>query len=128
MRPCNDVVVDANGNEVEISQMGDLLIVVQDARQREFRIWLRGVRHSPSFEDTLISVDQLWHTSRIDSVFRDVRSLVCLSNVDAATGDALSLPFHRRGGLYRWNVGVITDPSAASEHAGAALLTVGRGM
>ena len=60
VRDCDDVVVDANGNEVVCAKMGDLLVVVQDSRKREFRVWLRGVRYSSSFEDTLISVDQLW--------------------------------------------------------------------
>ena len=112
VRDCNDVVVDANGNEVECSKVGDLLVVVQDSRKREFKVWLRGVRYSPSFEDTLISVDQLWHAARIDSVFRDVRALVCLRNVDTSSGDLLHLPFQRAGGLYRWNVGVISKRDA----------------
>ena len=114
VRDCDDVVVDANGNEVECAKMGDLLVVVQDSRKREFRVWLRGVRYSPSFEDTLVSVDQLWFASRIDSVFRDVRALVCLQNTDAASGEPLQLPFSRDGGLYRWTVGVVKGTNAPS--------------
>ena len=114
VRDCDDVVVDANGNEVECAKMGDLLVVVQDSRKREFRVWLRGVRYSPSFEDTLVSVDQLWFASRIDSVFRDVRALVCLQNTDAASGEPLQLPFSRDGGLYRWTVGVVKSTNAPS--------------
>ena len=112
VRDCDDVVVDANGNEVVCTKMGDLLVVVQDSRKREFRVWLRGVRYSPSFEDTLISVDQLWFASRIDSVFRDVRSLVCLNNVDATNGEPLHLPFNRDAGLYRWTVGIVHSAEA----------------
>ena len=112
VRDCHDVVVDANGNEVECAKMGDLLVVVRDSRKREFRVWLRGVRYSPSFEDTLISVDQLWFASRIDSVFRDVRSLVCLQNVDSASGEPLQLPFSRDDGLFRWTVGIVSGSDA----------------
>ena len=113
VRDCNDVVVDANGNEVECTKVGDLLVVVRDVRQREFKVLLRGVRYSSSFEDTLISVDQLWHTAHIDSVFRDVRALVCLRNVDDKTGEPLQLPFQRSGGLYRWNVGIVSSADAS---------------
>ena len=113
VRDCNDVVVDANGNEVECTKVGDLLVAVRDSRQRELRVWLRGVRYSPSFEDTLISVDQLWHASRIDSVFRDTRSLVCTKNVDSATNEALALPFRRHRGLFCWSVGVISGSDAS---------------
>ena len=54
VRNCDDVVVDANGNEVTCPKVGDLLVVARDSRKREFKIWLKGVRFSPTFEDTLI--------------------------------------------------------------------------
>ena len=120
VRNCDDVVVDANGNEVTCPKVGDLLVVARDSRKREFKIWLKGVRFSPTFEDTLISVDQLWSAAHIDAVFRDVRALVCTRNVDTSTGEALSLPFARQQGLYRWQVGVLDEKPLAT--AGTAAI------
>ena len=120
VRDCADVVVDANGNEVTCPKVGDLLVVARDSRKREFKIWLKGVRFSPTFEDTLISVDQLWSAARIDAVFRDVRALICTQNVDTTTGDALSLPFARLQGLYRWQVGVLDEKPADATSVGNA--------
>eukprot|EP00966_Prymnesium_polylepis_P059246 1373456-Prymnesium_polylepis.1 len=64
---------------------------------RVYSITLRGVRCSPHFQDTLISVDQLWYTSGIDSVFRNVRRLVFTKNV-LSDGSQLEVPFKRRDG------------------------------
>lgn len=44
------------------------------------KLIVRGVRYSPNFSDTLISVDQLWHTSHIDTTFRDVCCLTFTAN------------------------------------------------
>ena len=68
--PCSDIIVDANGHRVTCAFKGDLPLLAQDTGGKEFRIMLRGVRYSPSFEDTLISVDQLWYSSDIDTRFR----------------------------------------------------------
>lgn len=52
-----------------------------DDRGREIKLIVRGVRYSPNFSDTLISVDQLWHDSRIDTTFRDVCCLTFTVNI-----------------------------------------------
>ena len=102
--PCADVIVDANGHKVTCAYKGDLPLLALDSSEKEFRIVLRGVRYSPSFEDTLISVDQLWYASDIDTRFRDLRHLQCTKS--QANGKLLTLPFGRHRGLYMWNVAV----------------------
>ena len=105
VRACRDIVEDANGYETECKWVGDLPIIARDRAGREYQILLRGVRHADSFADTLVSVDQLWETARIDTTFRDVRALVFHNNrVDG--GNRLELPFSRERGLYRWQVAI----------------------
>ena len=87
---CYDSVVDASGVTIACKQMGDMQLLTHDHRGREFRFWLRGVRYSPDLEDSLVSVDQLWHTSKIDSVFRDVRSLILPDVNGTVAGGALT--------------------------------------
>ena len=99
VRPCSDTVVGANEDETVVDCMGDLPILVRTTRGKELRLLLRGVRCSPEFGDTLISVDQLWATSRIDSVFRDARELQFHSNLDSE-GEKLRALF----------IGAVFDP------------------
>ncbi|KAL1529319.1 hypothetical protein AB1Y20_000273 [Prymnesium parvum] len=81
LRPCNDVVVDAHGRRAKCSVMGDLPLVIRDARGRELCLLLRGVRLAESFTETLLSVDQLWAScSGIDTVFRNERQFVFTRN------------------------------------------------
>ena len=112
--PCADVIVDANGHKVTCAFKGDLPLLAQDSDGKEFRMVLRGVRYSPSFEDTLISVDQLWYASSIDTRFRDMRHLRCTKS--QVNGKPLTLPFGRHRGLYMWNVAV-APPKAPSPPA-----------
>ena len=121
VRKCFDTVVDASGKAIPCSHVGDLLLLVHDHRNRELRFWLKGVRYSPDLEDSLISVDQLWHTSKIDCVFRDVRSLVFESTPDATHGESLSIPFKRRQGLFCWDVGVLPPDWSTRQTAAAPL-------
>ena len=114
--PCSDIIVDANGRQVTCAFKGDLPLLAQDAQGKEFQIILRGVRYSPSFEDTLVSVDQLWYSSAIDTRFRDMRHLLCTKTL--VDGKALTLPFGRHRGLYMWNVAVApsnTSPTPPSK-------------
>ena len=113
MKPCHDTVIDAQGKSVECKWIGDLDIVVLDHRNREYRITLRGVRCSPHFHDTLISVDQLWYSSGIDSVFRDVRRLVFTKNA-LSDGSPLEVPFRRRDGMYKMKVGICKPSGSAA--------------
>ena len=101
---CSDIIVDANGRKVTCPFKGDLPVLAQDSQGKEFRLVLRGVRYSPSFEDTLISVDQLWYSSSIDTRFRDMRHLLCTKS--KSNGKVLTLPFGRHRGLYMWDVAV----------------------
>ena len=104
---------------IACKQMGDMQLLTHDHRGQEFRFWLRGVRYSPDLEDSLVSVDQLWHTSTNDSVFRDVRSLIITDTVGTSTGEALTIPFKRRNGLFCWDVGIVA-PSTAKPSAAPA--------
>ena len=44
--PCSDIIVDANGHQVTCAFKGDLPLLAQDAKGKEFQIVLRGVRYS----------------------------------------------------------------------------------
>lgn len=87
------------GEEILCQRVGDLPIVTRDDRGREIKLigLVRGVRYSLNFSDTLISVDQLGHTSRIDTTFRDV---CCLTFTANTTSDSrpLRVPFRRSKG------------------------------
>ena len=114
VKPCNDTVVDAQGNTVVCAWVGDLRVVMLDHRNHEYCVTLRGVRYSPHFQDTLISVDQLWFSSGIDSVFRDVRRLVFTKNL-MADGSRLEVPFKRRDGMFKLAVGVCRETGSAAK-------------
>jgi hypothetical protein len=114
VKPCNDTVIDAQGNTVVCAWVGDLRVVMLDHRNHEYCVTLRGVRYSPHFQDTLISVDQLWFSSGIDSVFRDVRRLVFTKNL-MADGNTLEVPFKRRDGMFKLAVGVCRETGSAAK-------------
>ena len=127
--PCADVIVDANGHKVTCPFKGDLPLLAQDSNGKEFRIVLRGVRYSSSFEDTLISVDQLWYASDIDTRFRDLRYLLCTKAL--VNGKPLTLPFGRHRGLYMWNVAIAPPtPTAtpAPQHCHGRTCSLGRAL
>ena len=106
VRPCTDVVEDANGNVTHIDWVGDLPVAALSRDNVEYRVLLRGVRYSPTLADTLISIDQLWQTAKISSVFDDARSLVFRNNV-LSNGQELTLPFRRESGLFLWSVAIL---------------------
>ena len=110
VRACHDSVTDASGNSIDCPWIGDLPISVLDSRGREIRMLLRGVRYSSAFEDTLLSVDQLWYGAKIDCVFRNVRQLIFTQNEVPSSGgevDHLRVPFQRTAGLYRMRVAIL---------------------
>ena len=55
--------------------MGDLPIVAQDAAGVHRQLLLQNVRCVPTIPDSLISIDQLWDDMRVDTQFRDIRSV-----------------------------------------------------
>ena len=116
-RPCNDTITNASGDDCACTCVGDLPLVVRDAHNREYRLLLRGVRCCPSFDDTLISVDQLWHTTKIDTIFRDERVLE-FHHSKVNDGSLLRVPFQREGGLYRLHAAI----AVASHRAGMAAI------
>ena len=116
VRTTNDIITDANGRDINCTRKGDLPLLIRNKRGEEFRFLLRGVRYAPSFDDTLVSVDQLWATANVDSVFRNVRSLVFHTN--DRDGTPLHIPFSRLNGLYQLDVGIMGKDN---DSAGQAL-------
>ena len=55
--------------------IGSLPLIVTDKQGIERVLLIHNVRLAPTFNDTLISVDQLWTEAKVDVVFRDVRVL-----------------------------------------------------
>ena len=76
------------------THIGDLPVVARDRTGRPVRFTFTNVRHVPSFDYTLLSVDQIWAEQRVDSRFGDVRALVLPSS-----DGPLHLPFTPGGKL-----------------------------
>ena len=122
VRPCTDKISCAGGVIHHASHIGDLPVVCHNQAGRERVVLVRDVRCVPSFTDTLVSVRQLWETSEIDTVFRNVDSLTLAQ--PGPDGTPERLPFRYENGVYLWEVGAtaranhlgntITSPKALS--------------
>ena len=75
-RPCSDGFRAADGSVSPATLIGDMPVIARDDSGRSFRFLFRNVRCVPDFKYTLLSVNQLWHEQRIDSLFADTQSLV----------------------------------------------------
>ena len=116
--------VDGKARRVE--GIGDLPALSRDNKGRMQRITIRNVRLISSFNDTLISVDQFWEDSKVDSQFRDRKYLEL-----PATGSKplLRLPFERRDRLYQWwilPIGSLPEAKATEAEARVLKTTVHR--
>ena len=122
VRPCTDKISCAGGIVHLASHIGDLPVVCHNQAGKERIVLVRDVRCVPTFTDTLISVRQLWETSEIDTIFRDVDSLTLPQ--PGPDGKPERLPFRYEDGVYLWKVGataranhlgnVVTSPQALS--------------
>ena len=99
LRTCNDSIGSIDDVVHQCSLIGDLPLYAHSKGGRLHRLVLKDVRVAKGLPYSLISVKQLWATSRIDCVFRDSECMV----VPTAGGDVL-FPFQHRGGLYQWCV------------------------
>lgn len=124
VRPCNDVIEDAAGKQMRCTKRGDLPLLIRSTHGVEFVFLLRGVRWAPGFPDSLLSVDQLWETSKADCVFRDELRIKFTHNL-TNRGEPLTSPFRRANGLYRWTVAVIDLLPPSSQPASARRLANG---
>ena len=113
VRPCTDKISCAGGVVHHASHIGDLPVVCHNQAGKERVVLVRDVRCVPTFTDTLISVRQLWETSEIDTIFRDVDSLVLPQPLRDGTTERL--PFRYEDGVYLWEVGA----TARANHLGA---------
>ena len=114
VRKCRDSVEGIDNKVHRCVSMGDLPICAQDGDGTWRQLLISDVRCVPTIQDTLISIDQLWDESRVDVVFRDVRSVVC----PGEESPSRRFPFVREGGLSIWHVlGNAADPSRPFEQA-----------
>jgi hypothetical protein len=63
------------------------------------RIVIKNVRCVPTFSDTLISVDQFWQDSQVDTIFNSTR---CIAIPGKGEDPPLDIPFERKEHLYKW--------------------------
>ena len=70
-----------------------------------------NVRCVPFFTDTLISVDELWQQMRFDIRFKDIREIHPYKPDGTI---AFSLPFAKWGGLFVWDLEVVTASGLAA--------------
>ena len=87
-------------------RIGDLPALTRDHLGTWKRIIIRNVRCVPTFSDTLISVDQFWQDSKVDTLFNSTR---CLAVPASGEEPSLDLPFDRKQNLY--NVVQVGHPS-----------------
>ena len=126
LRSCNDTMTGVDGKARRVEGIGDLPALSRDNKGRLQRITIRNVRLISSFNDTLISVDQFWEDSKVDSQFRDRKYLEL-----PATGSKplLRLPFERRDRLYQWwilPIGSLPEAKATEAEARVLKTTVHR--
>ena len=82
----------------ECPYVGDLPVFALGSDGLEYPILIKNVRYSPTFKDSLISINQLWLESKVDAVFKDVCAL--------STPCGKNFPFSKphATGLYTWIV------------------------
>ena len=67
VKPCNDRFKAANGSWARATCIGDMPVIGAGKGGKPVAFTIKGVRCVPDFAYTLLSVDQLWQTQRIDS-------------------------------------------------------------
>ena len=100
-RPCNDTMTGIDGKPQSVTCIGDLPALTRDHLGTWKRIIIRNVRCVPTFSDTLISVDQFWQDSKVDTLFNSTR---CLAVPASGEEPSLDLPFDRKENLYKWAI------------------------
>ena len=101
LRPSSQFTVAADGSRHRVTCVGDLPIICRDRQGKMRRALIKDVRCIPTFEETLISVDQLWENSRVETKFGATKA-ICLPTV--AGHCSMELPFSRHEGLFQWAV------------------------
>jgi hypothetical protein len=82
----------------------------------------RPVSHL-EFSDTLISVDQFWQDSQVDTIFNSTR---CLAVPGKGEEPPLDIPFERRENLYKWASIPTSRQNSAHENSRALKATIHR--
>ena len=105
-RPTNDTVSGVTGGDCKITCIGDLPALARDHKGTLRKIIIRNVRCVPAFEDSLISVKQIFKESGANAEFADK----CCVTIRQTKGDRgkqrnLSFPFiDGDDDLYEWSV------------------------
>ena len=78
--------------------LGDMPVLARGADGLEYSLLIKNVRYTPTFKDSLISINQLWLESKVDVTFKDVCALT--------TTCGKRFPFNKPkvAGLYSWRV------------------------
>ena len=97
-RPCSNRIMGIDHRVHDCPVIGDMPIFAKGSDGLEYQLLLRNVRHSPTFMDSLISINQLWRESKVDVIFKDS---CCLR---APCGKQFPFGVPRATGLYVWNV------------------------
>ena len=112
-RPCNDTMTGIDGKPQKVTCIGDLPALSRDHLGVWRRIIIRNVRCVPTFGETLISVDQFWQDSQVDTIFNSTRCIVVPGRGDEAP---LDLPFVRKELLFKWAFVPTQRHSALGNH------------
>ena len=122
-RRCNDTMTGIDGKPQKVTCIGDLPALTRDHLGVWRRIVIRNVRCVPTFSDTLISVDQFWQDSQVDTIFNSTR---CLAVPGKGEEPPLDIPFERRENLYKWAFIPTSGQNSAHENSRALKATIHR--
>ena len=89
-----ETIWDAGGTERRVTAIGDMPILAKASNGKVFGMTIKDVRIVEGFLYSLLSVDQLWANSKVDTVFRDVRSIIAPATAPDAPPKAF--PFLRQ--------------------------------
>ena len=98
-RRCSDTMTGIDGKPQTVTCIGDLPALTRDHLGVWRRIVIKNVRCVPTFSDTLISVDQFWQDSQVDTIFNSTR---CIAIPGKGEDPPLDIPFERKEHLYKW--------------------------
>jgi hypothetical protein len=122
-RRCNDTMTGIDGKPQKVTCIGDLPALTRDHLGVWRRVIIRNVRCVPTFSDTLISVDQFWQDSQVDTIFNSTR---CLAVPGKGDEPPLDIPFERRENLYKWAFIPTSRQSSTHENSRALKATIHR--
>ena len=108
VRECTDTMSGLDRIVRRATHIGDLPVLASNGDGSHRRVTIKDVRVFPDYDDSLLSVRQLWKTCRVNVTFGS-KCTISVPDSD----DFVELPFEDGRWVYQWHVvavaGLITD-------------------